>query len=130
MPISVFLRVGVYDEDKFPHYHSDSALTLTAQLNGFKVFTDFESIVLSDRYSTGVGAKPVPVASEFVRSFFSVRSSNCLKTRLNFAKTFFPRRKVKFLFEVYTRTIGGFLRRYAQYHFRNRPGRLGRGDDA
>ena len=116
IPIQVFKKIGLFDQQHFPHYHADSAFTLKAHLNGFNVLLDYDSIVLSNVKTGGItGKKPRPSLIVFIKSLFIMKSPNQIKTRVNFAKAFFPNKKLKYLVMIYLKTIGGFLRYYFKY---------------
>jgi len=113
IPVSAFRKIGLYDQINFPHYHADTAFTLKAHLNGYKIYLDYDSIVFSDVKASGIGSKnSKPSLCEFWASLFFIKSVNNVHIRLNFARQFFPDKKFKYLSKIYIKTFGGFIKRY------------------
>ncbi len=47
IPVSVFDKIGLFDEKNFPHYMADFDFTYNAHKAGFEVFCNFDTVVLS-----------------------------------------------------------------------------------
>jgi GT2 family glycosyltransferase len=48
VPTACYRTVGLYDGRMFPHYHSDSELTLRAAKQGYRILVDLRSVVYVD----------------------------------------------------------------------------------
>lgn len=53
-PMAVFDRVGLFDEDRFPHVFADDDLLLRACRFGFPLKVALDAVVLNDRTKTGI----------------------------------------------------------------------------
>ncbi len=51
VPTACYREVGLYDRRMFPHYHSDSELTLRAARRGWRILVDLRSVVYVDESS-------------------------------------------------------------------------------
>ncbi len=112
IPATVYRKIGLYDEDNFPHYHADTDFVLSAHEAGIPVIVDFESIVYSD-----VNTKNMNVASNIslsgIVSTFDRRSGvNSFTAYRNFAIKHFGWRAVQFLIVNYVKIIFGLSKRY------------------
>ncbi len=48
VPTACYREIGLYDRRMFPHYHSDSELTLRAARRGWRILVDLRSVVYVD----------------------------------------------------------------------------------
>ena len=113
IPVEAFRRVGLYDQERLPHYGADWEFTRRAQRSGFELLMSYRARVFSREDATG----PRPSAQtlswrQFVRAYVDVRSPNNLRRRWNFARlcaepSAFP----LFLGVDLVRTVGGGVRR-------------------
>lgn len=75
IPVSVFEKIGFFDEKSFPQYKADLDFVLTAHENNIKTFISWDSIVYSHMELTGKGVtyKKQPLFT-FLKSFFQENS--------------------------------------------------------
>jgi GT2 family glycosyltransferase len=79
VPIVVFRTLGLFDADRLPHYGSDYEFSMRARRAGFELLVDTGSIVVSTSSATGLNPSLRRLTwSQFLTSFFSIRSSNNL----------------------------------------------------
>jgi GT2 family glycosyltransferase len=48
VPTACYRQIGLYDRRMFPHYHSDSELTLRAARRGWRILVDLRSVIYVD----------------------------------------------------------------------------------
>lgn len=126
VPISVFRKVGLYDEKGLPHYHADTDFTLRAHEAGIPVYVDFDSIVLSDVNLRNMTSPSQRMTLRgIVRTFQGPYSPNNWQVNLVYARRHFPGRYMRFLARKYIKVIGGMFRRYTAWHLRRYTGRYG-----
>ena len=117
IPVAVFRTIGVYDQEKLPHYHADSDFTLRAHRAGYAVYVDFDSVIKSD-----VNLKNMVIPGQkmtlaaILKTFRGPYAPNNFRIYYNFAAKHFPRRTQSwcFLVKKYLRIFGGLARRYFQ----------------
>jgi GT2 family glycosyltransferase len=112
VPVKVFQRIGLFDERRLPHYGADYEFSCRADRMGYELLVDYGAIIYSHVSLTGLNNQDKTLTwSDLVKSFFSIRSPNCLKYRWNFARLTRPlfQAFVFFFFDL-VRLIGGTLR--------------------
>jgi len=103
IPVSVFNKIGLYDDNRFPHYHADSDFVLMANEAGYRVLVDYESIVYSD-----VNLKNMTIASEIMtlsnilKTFQGRYTPNNYMVIKNFSKKHFSKKWKKYLIKKHT----------------------------
>lgn len=119
VPVSVYQRLGVYDEERLPHYHADTDFTLRAHEAGIRVLMDFDSIVMSDVNLKNMTSplQEMSVAG-IVKTFRGPYAPNNFRINLNFARKHFPTRYWHFLAKKYARIVGGMVWRYSAFQLR------------
>ncbi len=118
-PVEVFQEIGLYDEVRFPQYHADTDLVLRAHYKGYRVFVDFDSVILSEVNTNNMVLPTQEITLKgIVKTFIGPYSMNNYNIYNNFAKIHYPNRRMKFLLLTYTKTIGGLIRRYVKSKLR------------
>lgn len=113
LPVKVFKEIGLYDEARFPQYHADTDLVLRARKKGHRVFVDFDSVILSEVNTNNMVLPTQEITLKgIVKTFIGPYSMNNYTIYNNFAKKHFPNKRMRFLILIYTKTIGGLIRRY------------------
>ncbi|WP_234734039.1 glycosyltransferase family 2 protein [Tellurirhabdus bombi] len=85
VPMSVFDRIGLLDERRFPQYGSDDDLALTATKAGIPVYISWDAVVFDPVSLTAAGTVYLkPSLSVFLNSFFSLYSVNSLRKTVYF----------------------------------------------
>ena len=84
IPVSVLKKIGIYNEEKLPHYKADHELIWRAKKNGFNVYacTKMQLRTLSDQ-KTANGKEPFWKTVKFL--WFDMRSVMRLKDWWNYA---------------------------------------------
>jgi GT2 family glycosyltransferase len=113
IPVEAFRRVGLYDQERLPHYGADWEFARRAQRGGFELLMSYHGRVLSREGAAGLQPSTQTLSWRmFVRAYVDVRSPNNLRYRLNFAylcaePAAFP----LFLGVDLVRTVAGGIRR-------------------
>ena len=117
IPIIVFDKIGTFNSKKLPHYHADTEFTIRAKRNGFKLFLSYQSKLLSHQELSGLGTiTSSPNFINFIKSFFSIKSANHLKSRYNYCKLVYERKHILYFILIYVHTIGGYLIRVINFN--------------
>jgi GT2 family glycosyltransferase len=86
IPIEVFHKVGLYNFKRLPHYGADYEFSRRANMNGYNLLINYEAAVISNVKETGLNNRVTGLGwGDLIKSFFSIRSANNLKTRCKFA---------------------------------------------
>ena len=113
IPVEAFRRVGLYDQERLPHYGADWEFARRAQRSGFELLMSYRARVFSREGATGLRPSAQTLSlHQFVRAYVDVRSPNNLRCRWNFARlcaepTAFP----LFITADLVRTVGVGIRR-------------------
>lgn len=93
-PMSVFKKVGNFDDRNFPHYLSDYEFTYRARGNGYRLFVDYSSVVFNNSRRTGleVETKGRLSIKEVFNYLFSRKSKINLLDQFKFFIFHCPRR--------------------------------------
>ena len=92
MPLSIFAKIGLYDQEKLPQVHSDYEFTWRAKRYGYKVLLDPTIRVYIDVQTTGLDPLVRRLTPrEILASFWFRHSPNNLKARYNAARLMVPR---------------------------------------
>ncbi len=84
IPAAVFQAIGLFDEERFPHYAADEDFSLRAKKKGYRLVVHPGAVVLSHVAETGIRKEKLSW-SYLVRSFSSVKSPKNLKIRWRWA---------------------------------------------
>ena len=119
-PVKLLRKVGLYDEVSLPQYHADTDLVLRAHGMGYRVYVDFDSVVLSEVNINNMVLPTQKITLKgIVKTFIGPYSMNNFWVYNNFAKKHFPRKRFRFLAITYMRTISGLAKRYIKYKLGN-----------
>ncbi len=112
IPVSIFKKIGYFDEKAFPQYKADLDFVLTANENNIKTYISWDSIVYSHLELTGKGATYTNQNFlEFLGSFFKENTYTNLKHSFRYYKKHCPIFLLPFSFFVdKLRLIYSFLR--------------------
>lgn len=114
LPVAVYKRVGLYDEENLPQYHADTDLTLRAHKAGFPVIVDYDSLVFSEVNTQNMVLPGQSMSlRDIIKTFKGPYSMNNFRIYNYFAKKHFPEQRFRYLIKQYTKTCLGLLRRYA-----------------
>ncbi|MBA4384898.1 MAG: glycosyltransferase family 2 protein [Anaerolinea sp.] len=92
IPVRAFLEMGLYDAVHLPHYGSDYEFSIRAKRNGYQLLVDYRAVVISEVRATGLNNQLRSLSwTDWVRSFFSIRSPINLRYRWNFARLACPK---------------------------------------
>lgn len=87
IPIEVFWKLGFYNFNHLPHYGADYEFSRRANINGYKLLINYESVVISNVKMTGLNNSANKLGwGDLISSFFSIKSSNNLMQRWRFAR--------------------------------------------
>lgn len=112
IPVSIYQRIGVYDQEHFPHYHADSEFTLRAHKAGIKVYVDFSSRVFSSVNRSNAGVASTGLSwKKILHSFTSPYGLNSVQTYWNLACIHYQQKKFRYLISSYGRIVLGILAR-------------------
>lgn len=114
VPVQAFRRAGPYDQDRLQHYAADFEFSRRARRAGFDLFVDWSSPLYVHGHETGIHASVAAGGLRgLLRSFWSLRSANDLRTRFRFAVAACPRWALPTYVPMdYVRVVVGSLRRY------------------
>mgnify|MGYP000417478311 CR=1 FL=1 len=116
LPVKLFREVGLYDEVGLPQYHADTDLVLRAHDMGYRVYVDFDSVVLSEINTNNMVLPTQEITLKgIVKTFIGPYSMNNFRVYNNFARKHFPGKRLKFLAIIYVKTISGLAKRYIKY---------------
>ena len=114
VPVRAYRRVGPYDQDRLRHYAADFEFSRRAGRAGFDLAVDWNSPLYVHQAETGIHASVEdhgPLG--LLRSFWSIRSANDIRTRLAFAMAACPRWALPLYVPMdLIRVTTGSLRRY------------------
>lgn len=114
VPVPLFRRLGLFDEQTFPHYGADYDFVLRARRCGVAVWVAPKATVATFPRLSGLACSDEKVTlGQLLQSLFSIRSGNQIGMRLRFALRHCPKRFVaSFACLDFARVIvGGLLRR-------------------
>lgn len=113
IPVSIFKKIGYFDEKAFPQYKADLDFVLRANENNIETFISWDSIIYSHLELTGKGATYTNQNfSEFLGSFFRKNTYNNLKHSFQYYKKHCPIFLLPFSYFVdKLRLIYSFLRK-------------------
>lgn len=101
IPISVFKKIGLFDEINFPHYAADEDFSLRAFYTGYKLIVATKASVLSETEATGLKIKYNKKDFAFWKdTFFSMKSPVKLSTRWLWANKHGKISFVYFFFDI------------------------------
>ncbi|TWJ04623.1 GT2 family glycosyltransferase [Mucilaginibacter frigoritolerans] len=110
IPISAFKEVGLYDEEKFPHYAADEDFSLSCKRKGYKLLVSVSACVKSHVRDTGINFKHNKLSfRQFFKTLYSIKSANNLSIRYKWAKKNSPIPYFYFLMDV-LRIFGSYSR--------------------
>lgn len=91
IPVKLFRQIGLYDQQRLPHYGADYEFSRRAAKNGFALLISANAVLRSQVEATGVNNRVQSLTwMQLVKSFFMRRSPNCLRYRFNFARLAAP----------------------------------------
>jgi GT2 family glycosyltransferase len=109
-PISVFRKLGLFDETKFPHYAADEDFALTCKRNGYQLLIAVNAGVESYVDETGINYKHGKLNfKQFLRSLRAKNSATNLSIRYRWAKKNSPVPVIYFFADV-SRIFGSWFR--------------------
>jgi GT2 family glycosyltransferase len=116
IPVSVFKKIGFYNEDKLPQYHGDTEFARRAFDSGFKIYLNLNAIIYTDQLASGIGQENSLVSlKDFVLSFGSLRSENNFTSLYNRSRLIYKKKWLVYLsanlLSIFFRFIKRCLRR-------------------
>jgi GT2 family glycosyltransferase len=110
IPIILFKEVGLFDEQKFPHYSADDDFSLNCKKRGYKLLISTKGVVKSyvDERGLTFTQKKLNL-SQFFETLSSIKSANNLTIRYRWAKKNTPFPNLYFLSDV-VRIFGSYCR--------------------
>lgn len=119
IPVKVFKDIGLYNSDLLPHYHADTEFIYRANRNGYKIILCYDTKILSHQNLSGFGTRTTKAnIKEFIRSFYSIKSTHHISSLKNRAKLIYGE---KYLIQYCISLIGiilGFVKRYFRERLR------------
>jgi GT2 family glycosyltransferase len=110
VPKVVFDTIGLFDEDRLPHYMADYDFTLTAARNGFKIYCNYDAVLYT--YPDEGGDHKIRKAktwANYWKHLFNIKGGGNLKNFTRYTiKNCPPGSIVPSLFTGYTRRLLGF----------------------
>lgn len=88
IPLSVFNKIGLFDEDRYPHYLADEEFSLRGRKAGFKLFVNARAAVKSHVGDTGLNTvhRGKKGLKYLIDTFTSARSPFKIDVHWTFAK--------------------------------------------
>ncbi len=120
VPLEALRRVGLFDQERLPHYAADYEFSIRAGRAGYRLLVDYGAVLvnrLPERpYAQEEG---VPGLGMLMRQLTSRRSPLELRTRLAFALRACPRTLVvQYMLLDLARVVGGAMRTYVHRYLR------------
>jgi len=110
IPISAFKEIGMFDQNRFPHYMADEDFSLKSKKKGYKLLINPFAVVYSHTTATGLANVHVSKNFNYWKDLFtSIRSPNNIGVRWNWAKQNSPIPQLYFILD-YSRIIGSQLK--------------------
>ncbi len=110
IPRIVFDTIGLFDEERLPHYMADYDFTLTAARNGFKIFCNYDAVLYT--YPEEGGDHKIRKAktwANYWKHLFNIKGGGNLKNFTRYTlKNCPPNSILSSLFTGYTRRLFGF----------------------
>lgn len=120
IPIFIYKKIGIYDQEKLPHYHADTEFIFRAKRNGYNIYLSFDAEVLSHQDLSGIGTiTSKPNLKEFFKSFFVIKSTHHFKSLQNYYQLLYGKLGFFYLCVALIFIFLGFLKRVLQYRFRS-----------
>jgi GT2 family glycosyltransferase len=110
IPKDVFDAIGLFDEERLPHYMADYDFTLTAARKGFKIYCNYDAVLYT--YPEEGGDHKIRKAktwANYWKHLFNIKGGGNLKNFTRYTmKNCPPGSIVPSLFTGYTRRLFGF----------------------
>ncbi|MEJ0032576.1 MAG: glycosyltransferase family 2 protein [Bacteroidota bacterium] len=110
IPKTVFDEIGLFDEERLPHYMADYDFTLTAARTGFKIYCNYDAVLYT--YPEEGGDHKIRKAktwANYWKHLFNIKGGGNLKNFTRYTiKNCPPGSIVPSLFTGYTRRLFGF----------------------
>jgi GT2 family glycosyltransferase len=110
IPKTVFDSIGLFDQERLPHYMADYDFTLTASRCGFKIYCNYDAVLYT--YPEEGGDHKIRKAktwSNYWKHLFNIKGGGNLKNFTRYTiKNCPPKSVVPSLFTGYTRRLFGF----------------------
>jgi GT2 family glycosyltransferase len=110
IPKIVLETIGLFDEERLPHYMADYDFTLTAARNGFKIYCNYDAVLYT--YPEEGGDHKIRKAktwANYWKHLFNIKGGGNLKNFTRYTmKNCPPGSIVPSLFTGYTRRLFGF----------------------
>lgn len=111
IPRAVFEKVGLFDQDRFPHYIADYDFTHTARRAGFELFVNYDAKILT--YPEESGERQLrknKSLKKYYKHLFDIKGGGNLRDFTRFALKNCPKPYIPFyLADGYTRRLLGYL---------------------
>ncbi len=110
IPKIVFDKIGLFDQERLPHYMADYDFTLTAARHGFKIYCNFDAVLYT--YPEEGGDHKIRKAkswSNYIKHLFDIKGGGNLVNFTRYTlKNCPPASILPSLFTGYTRRLIGF----------------------
>ena len=111
IPVAVFKKIGLYDENYFPHYYADDDFTLRATKAGFKVYCSWDAELIT--FPNASGASDIK-NSKGINGLFlhltSIKGAGRLKDFIRYSIRHSPKYLIPFVL------LNGTLRRVINFY--------------
>lgn len=114
IPSVVFEEIGLFNQEKLPQYGADYEFTIRAHKHGYYLFCDYSCKLFSQENNFNIKSRYSHLSwSDILKSFFSIRSSNSILYKFNFAHLSFGKvhGSVYFCFDLVRTVISHVLRK-------------------
>lgn len=113
IPVEAFRRLGLYEQERLPHYGADWEFARRAHRAGFELLMSYRARLFSHERATGVRpSEDVLTLPQFARAHFDMRSPSNLRARWHMARLCaHPRTLPAYLTIDLVRTVGGGVKR-------------------
>ena len=119
IPVSVFEKIGLYNEKSLPHYHADTEMSVRATRNGYRLCVHYGAKLYSWHEETGLNARNTSNSlGAFIKGFGSVKSTRHLPSLLSLNRLLYGWKFPIYLGLNLLGITGGFLRRFFGVHKR------------
>lgn len=110
IPKVVFDTIGLFDQERLPHYMADYDFTLTAARNGFKIFCNYDAVLYT--YPEEGGDHKIrkqKTWANYIKHLFNIKGGGNLKNFTRYTiKNCPPASILPSLFTGYTKRLLGF----------------------
>jgi len=110
IPVSVFRKIGLFEEKLLPHYHADTEFVNRSRVNGFNPVLLTTAKIYSHVKETGTGTIDKSSIG-FFKSYFHRNSANHLKSLFSYSRLVYKKAWLLYFIPKIVLINAGFIKR-------------------